>query len=664
MESATQLSKEYEISDYRFYYGESEKRSINPPRNLISEYAEEKRILPVNTPFPGPWQNSRTPYSVEIMDCMSPFSPIQHLAIMKGAQLGLTALAENVIGYWIDESPSEILYVSSTGDLLKKWGTKRLEPLIDSCGFRDKIFLQTENPKSRRSGDLVFSKAFVGGNLDMASAQSASSLRSDSKRIIIKDEVDGAPELLVTGEGSWLDVADYRAKAWGHRKKILDISTPTTTDQSVIYPLFQEGDQRYYFVPCPLCGKMQALEFGDSDSNHGLKADTEAGKITSVYYLCEYCHDAIFNHHKTQMLLNGEWRPKSISSDPYFRSYYLSSLYSPIGMFSWLELWREYIKSLERPGGPRSFRNLCLGLPYRESGQRPKIEKVVELRGDYKAMTIPDGVLYVTAGVDVQTGSKTDKNNPARLEIELLGHGALYRTYSIMYDVIEGEIDDAYNGAWEKLYQMAIQGHLTFKRDDGMEFPVQLMLIDSGDGNYHSTVYTFTQRMVNTYPSKGFSSLKKGPKKQEGTEDVFGASNYVRYKIKKVDESINLVEISTNNYKNTLYNRLKIERRDTEPQAAGFCDFPIDYSVKYYTGLTAEELRTDGSFYCPSGRRNEPLDCRVMNNCAGDLWLNSLVQDKRAEAKNLGANPIEIKAINQKFIIDHLIKLTLRVIPT
>lgn len=656
MELATSLN-----IDAEFLGSENNKRPLHVPLSLISDYAQSKRLLPSNTPFPGYWKNSRTPYSVEIMDNMSPFSPIQYTAIMKAAQLGLTAAAENVIAYWIDESPSEILYISSTVDLLKKWGPKRLEPLIDSCGFRNKIFAQIENSKSRRSGDLTFSKEFVGGNLDMASAQSASSLRSDSKRIVIVDEMDGAPIMLPTGEGNWVQVADARTIFWGVRKKVLYISTPALLADSLINESYLDGDQRKFLVPCPMCGKFQALEFGDSKSQYGLKADTKAGELVSVYYLCIHCHDAIFNHQKTKMLNGGYWEPTAKSSDKTYRSYHLSSLYSPVGVFSWKDLYKKYLKSKKRPEGDRWFRNLYLGLPFRESGERPKMENVISLRGDYHAMTVPDGVLFVTAGVDVQTGSQTDTTQPARLELEILGHGAGYRTWSIAYLRIEGSIDDPNDGAWEELYQEITNGGLTFKRlADEREFPPMLMLIDSGDGTKYDIVYAFSERINNAYPSKGFHSIKRNIKDKG---DEFSSSNYVRYKIKKMDESINLVEISTNHYKKIVYNRLNIVRQEEGPQRAGFCDFPMDYGGVYFEGLTAEERGVDGTFRCPSGRRNEPLDCRVENLCAGDIYINSLVHDYRLSAKDGGASKVETMTITQKTIIDLLIKQTARVIP-
>lgn len=167
------------------------------------------------------------------MDDFSPWSIVQEEAIMKGCQLGFSAASENIIGFWIDQSPTAILFISATQESLEEWARKRVEPMIDSLNLRKKMVRQDE-AKSRRSADKSLSKEFAGGSLRMVSAQSAASLRSTSQRLIIKDELDGAPAQLKTGEGNFSDVADARASAFGARKKILNFSTPTTFEESLI----------------------------------------------------------------------------------------------------------------------------------------------------------------------------------------------------------------------------------------------------------------------------------------------------------------------------------------------------------------------------------------------------------------------------------------------
>lgn len=631
---------------------ENQLKPTERPPVTVSGYVEGKRVLPPSTPFPGLWENSRTPYAVEIMDNMSPFSPIINTDCMKGAQLGLTAAAENVVAYWMDANPAEVLYVSATEDLLLKWATKRLDPLIDSCGFRHKIHAQSDAAaKTRRSGDRTFSKEYVGGALDMASAQSASSLRSDSKRILVLDEVDGAPRLLRTGEGVWIDVAEGRTNAWGARKKILAFSTPTLYETSVMYERFLLGDQRNFMVPCPHCGKAQPLEMGSEDSNHGLRPDKEAGRLVNVYYLCQFCHDAIFNYHKGELLQGGDWEPTADGHDPTRRSYYINSLYSPVGMMSWMELYKKYEAALDVPDGMRTFTNLYLGLPFRETGKRPKLDHTIKLKGTYYRGTVPDDVLFLTIGADVQRGSKRDKLNPPRIELEILGHGFGYRTWSIDYKVFDGDTDDPQAGAWAQLQEWAESGGLGFKRKDGRELAPSFILIDSGDGMYAETVYRFCAGWRATYPSKGFQALKKG-KHEKG--DELTADTFKRFRAQKIGSDVTLYEISTNYYKTILYRNLRLEREDASVQRPGFCDFPIDYPNEYFKGLTIEEKREDGSFHNPSGARNEPLDCRAYAMCAGDAYLDQRVAEIRAAMKQNGASAAQLKQVTSRTVLQAL----------
>jgi len=642
-------------TDIDFLIEETKRRPSTVRETDIAKWIEGRRILPPRTPFPGYWRNDRTPYLNEIMNNMSPESSVLHAAIMKAAQLGLTAACENVIAYWMSANPSEILYISATDKLLNKWVTKRLEPLIESCEIE--IRSTSNNPKSRRTGDTMFSKEFPGGSLDMGSAQSAAGMRSDSKRILVRDEIDGAPRTLRTGEGNWLQVSYARTIAWGNRKKIMDFSTPTTFEESLINELYESGDQRKFEVPCPYCGTGQFLEWGDDKTQYGVKAETEGGKLVSVYYQCEKCHEGIKNHHKTRMLSHGKWVPTAESHSDQFRSYHLSSLYSPAGMMTWyemFELWREAEQSGD-PDEMRAFINLYLGLPFRETGERPKLDKVVELRGGYESGNVPHGVLFLTIGIDVQRGSERNEENPARLEMEVCGHGAGYRTWSILYRRFEGAIDDTDAGAWAELSEWATDTGMLFARSDGRNFTPKMILIDSGDGQTTHTVYEFCEGWQGTYPSKGFGFLVTGAKE---TSDPQTAHNKRRYRAAKLGQASTLYEISTNYYKTKLYDNLKKERKDTGRQKAGFCDFPRDYDYKYFKMLTAEEKKRDGSFHCPSGRRNEALDCRVMNLCAGDVWLDGQVMNFKAAAKAAGATPDQVQLINHRWVLDYLTKQT------
>jgi len=578
------------------------------------------------------------------MDNMGPRSPVQHQSFVKGAQQGATASAENVILYWMAANPAAIMYVSATDDLLDKWVNKRLEPAIDSCGLRGLFSSPTINRSNRRTGDKTFLKQFPGGSLTMTSAQSPAGLRGDTVRVLIRDEIDGCPRMLTTGEGDWLEVSRVRTNGFGHRRKIFDLSTPTLFGESAIWDQFEAGDQRYFFVPCPICGKYQVLKWDN------IRPDSKAGQLLDAYYLCEYCHEAIFHDQKAAMLAAGRWEPAKPWSDE-DRSYQLSTMYSPHGMVDWKDMYSESVRHQEK-NDMRSFVNLYLGLPFKDEGSRPDLKTVIELRGSYKQGAVPEGVLYLTVGVDVQRGSEKDEKNPARLELEVLGHGIGYRTWSIDYQRIEGSINDPYSGAWEKLHQWATDGGLTYKRRDGTEFSAKCIFIDSGDGESMEVVYRFCSRWRNTYPSKGFPFVKVDPKKRE-KGDIPGGE-YKKYRYANVGGDQFIYEINTRFYKRLIYNNLKVRRVETQLQPPGFCEFPYDYDEQHFEGLRSEEQRSDGSFYCPSGRRNEQLDTRVYALCAGDVWLNAETERVRKYYRDQGLAVEQVQQITGRVVLDML----------
>src|ERR1043166_6853990 len=76
------------------------------PFLTISEWADKYRKLSQRASAePGAWRTERTPYLREIMDCLSPSSPIERVIFMKGAQIGGTEVGNNWIGYVIHQAP-------------------------------------------------------------------------------------------------------------------------------------------------------------------------------------------------------------------------------------------------------------------------------------------------------------------------------------------------------------------------------------------------------------------------------------------------------------------------------------------------------------------------------------------------------------------------------
>lgn len=638
------------LTDIDFLLDLNDGKPIVPPIDSIVEYIENKRLMPPNSPCPGFYDSSYTPYWIEPMENMSPASPIRHTSIMKAVQTGATTgVLENPIAFYVGAQPSDIQYISATKDNLKKWVIKKLDPLIDSCGLRFLIDKQTDNKKSRRTGDQMLLKEFLGGTLLMGSAQTPTDMRQDSVKILLRDEIDGAPTLLTTGEGNWLDVSEGRTFAFGNRAKIIDVSTPTEYDISNIRRMYEAGDQRKFLVPCPFCGEYQELQWGDEDTKSGLKADTKAGKVISVYYACQRCGEAIRNSHKTYMLSKGRWAPTAISDSEYRRSYHISTLYSPIGMVSWEQIYAKYIKAQKDPAdGMRSFTNLILGLPYKEIGKRINPRDIS--RGTYARGTVPEGVLFLTASVDVQKGVKKDPKKPPRLEMEVCGHGLGYRTWSIDHKVIKGSVDDPFDGAWQELRELFLKEKMVFRRKDGIVIPLKIMLIDSQ--YLPNVVYQFCEfNTANMFAIKGFKdfSIKKDKDTDEAT-----SRDYNRFKLSKSGEH-RFYNIATVFYKQMLFYNLRVQRQNPGPQKRGFCEFPEDYPDEYFDQLTAEQMMEGGRTFKRIGvRPNEALDLRVYNLAASHIWLDDQVRAERNRKKKLGFRPEQLESIDSLYILNSL----------
>lgn len=626
---------------------------------LIDQYAEAKRVYPPGSRMPGPYKCSWTPYFIETMRFMSPSSPIQRDISMKGVQIGATSMVENILCYYMDEYPADILFMSATEKMIERWASRRLEPAIDSFGFRNKLVFDTgaglEATKSKRSGDKMFSKDYFGGRLDMTTHNSPAGMSATDKRVLVRDEPDRAksPDL-PTGEGKFMDVSYARTDSWGPLRKVVDISTPTTWEKSEIFRAYREGDQRKYMVPCPLCGAYQVLEKGTDKSVHGLKAEFTRGQITGAYYVCDHCHDGFRESYKFDMINAGYWEPTTTPLNRFWRSRHVPAYYSL--MKSWEEICFDYELAKTTPGGMAKFTQLVDGMPSREVGVRLSEIKLQSLKGAYHWKTIPEGVLFTTVAVDVQRGTLDDPKNPPRLEMEVCGHGHGYRTWSIFYKRFEGPVEDPYAGAWEDMYQFIAEGGLRFPRRSGAEVKPKRIFLDSGWAPH--AVYRFAERVKGAYAIKGQGNNYEPDEKAKKDKKKYAKL----FKAGKGADGTSIIIISSNDYKRIMQAALRVKPVIDGPPPAMLCQFPEEYGRKeeeysdvarYFEMLTADELLEDGSF-TSGGRRNEASSCRIYNLCAADSWIYECVEEIQENYRKRGVSEAEVRKVTRDIFLTKL----------
>jgi phage terminase large subunit GpA-like protein len=668
------------MTELEFFIEQNNFGPDTPPVRLISEWVEGRRILPAASPLPGPWRNQVTPYSVEIMDNMSPYNPCQIQAIMKARKLGLTTAIENCVAYYISEVPAEQLYSTANEQLAKDWSSKKISHVIDSLGIRGKLFAADQNAKSRRTGDRMFTKEYIGGALDIITASSMMARRALDKRCLWIDETDGIAPLTTTGEGQWSDILIAHTNSYGARRKVSIFSSPTTDEASLIKQYYDQGDQRKFLVPCPVCGRHIELKLSGEQTVYGLKAETKAGKIIDAYYLCEYCGEPIYNNdkrkfysdkprckkHPQKALEPARWEPEK-KRDPIRPSYQMNALYSPVGMLTFREIAEQREK--KEAGGPeemRSWINIYAGLPYKDAASRPRLAAVLGHRGAYARGTVPPGTLFLTAAVDVQEGYNNDPARPERLEIMVMGIGKTYRAWVIDYKIFAGPTDDPYAGAWEEMYQWLQEINGTFYSaplPNGIRIPfcISTFFVDSGDASRtragvsrSDIVYRYCERHSPlAFPIKGFASLK--PRRNESPDaDIPGAASYKKFRVSRIGSGgENVVEISTAHYKALLFGRLKIGKTPENPFPKGYFEVFADASDDFFIQLTNSEMRADGSFHDLGD--HEVLDTAVYCLAAADAFLQGQVRIAKDSRRAAGMDPIAIEMnTNSKTVLDYL----------
>lgn len=566
--------------------------AVKPPPDLsISEWADQYRVLSSEASSEyGAWNTSRAEYQRGIMDAISDDN-IEEVTIMSCAQVGKTEMILNLIGYHVAQDPAPMLVVQPTLEMAQTFSKDRLAPMVRDCPtLADKI----KDPRARDSGNSILKKQFAGGHITMCGANSPSSLASRPVRLVLCDEVDRFPNSAGT-EGDPIDLAKRRATTFTNRKIVM-VSTPTVKDASRIEAAFEETDKREYHVPCKDCGEEQVLRWSN------VKWDKDAPETAA--YICEHCGSVWDDAARFRAIRRGRW----VATNPSVgkAGFRLSGLCSP-----WTPIEsavREFLEAKKLPETLRVWVNTYLGETFAESGERVQEHDIAERREDW-GEKVPNGVVMVTAGIDVQDD---------RLEVEVLGIGRDEETWSLDYKVLYG--DPAAPQLWSDLDALMAT---TYEREDSFELIIQSGAIDTG-GHFTQAVYKYCKPR---YGRRIFAIKGVGG---EGKPLVGRPSTNNNMKCK-------LFPIGVDTAKEIVYSRLRIQET-----GAGYCHFPIDRDDEYFRMLTAEEIvtRFHKGFRKREWRktraRNEALDCRVYAIAASAILntnINAMASRQKARQK-------------------------------
>lgn len=443
--------------------------AIRPdPVLTVSEWADAYRLLTSKeSGIPGQWRTDRTPYLREPMDrCGVTDHVTREVALKYASQVGKTEDTNNCIGYWIDCAPGPAMFVQPTGDMLKEWSRERLDSMIEGT---PRLRAKVTEKKSRDSANTLGHKSFPGGSLACRTAGSASGLQSSPRRYAIGDEVDKWP-VNVDGAGSPIENIRQRTAAFSN-SKIVWTSTPGLTGVSMIDDLFDEGDRRLYWVPCPRCGVYELLKWADF-------VWTDLGREPiDAAWRCPACGGVSESHEIHQMNEGGVWVPSidvpytiadddTIETGWKIKSYYLPGWHSPWAKSSWGAIADQFVKAKGNPEKLTAWANLREGLSYdHDAGERPDALSLLSLVEPIGGI-IPSRAKALTAVTDIQGD---------RYETKVKAWGPGEESWIIDYIIHYGNPDS--EAFWAHLDQTL---NVKYPRADNRVMPISCALVDAG----------------------------------------------------------------------------------------------------------------------------------------------------------------------------------------
>lgn len=563
----------------------------------ITEWADSYRVLSTKeSAEPGKWRTSRYPFLGEIMDCLSPSSPVWKVAFMKACQIGGTEVGNNWLSFIIDLAPAPMLLVHPTIDLAKKYSKQRLDPMVNNNPRLSGKVVERRSRDNKAASTLIY-KEFPGGMLSLIGSGSGAGYRQQPAKYVWCDDADGY-EPDVAGEGHPIDLAIGRTTSYsGSRRKIYISSTPTIEGQSNIAEEYENSDKRRYYIPCYRCDYRQVLAWPQ------LKWPHRKPKLAE--YECSNCSRIIPERKKTEFLEAGIWVAEVPELSLEVAGFHISALYAPLGKISWGDLANEFAKKHRNPEKLKTFVNIRLAETWKGQGDAPEWKQLYIRRGGYSENFVPKGAIFLTGAVDVQQD---------RLVIEIKGWGRRLVSWSIAYIVLAGK--PTKDQVWRDLDNIIVK---TWERiDDGPDMPVTKWAIDAGDESQR--VYNYVRKWPKdkVHAIRGSDSLAV-PISIPKVVDVKESG-------KRKARGCKVWPVGSSHIKKELYGFLKQDPPVGEEEpATGFCYFPEEYTEAYFLELTAEQLvprKVKGyiRYYWEKIRdRNEALDLAVYNRAMASL---------------------------------------------
>jgi len=588
---------------HAFQFTASERAVFRKRRPVrISEWAPKHRVL-IKSAVPGPWRNEVTPHAVGIMDTIG-HRAVREVYICKPPQSSGSESVLNCVGYFIDRSPGDVLYVFPDETTGKENYQDRLLPMIKSSRRLSSYRTGRQDDESQIRINLIHMTLYLGWS------RSASSLANKPIRYVIFDETDKYVATSGTKESGPIQLGMARTITYPHTYKAIRISTPTTEDGTIWRSIKEDAEVLFVFwVVCPYCQRWVFMDFDHIRWPEGERDDKKIEAQRLAWYECNECGEKWDDYHRDLACQKGswfQWIPREEGSvEPVRRGMprekYLDT-YRPakVGIHypSWIShfvslssIASRFLKSLKDKIALRDFMNKDKAEPWRDYSVERRVEALEKLKDQRPFGLVPKtGIAGLTAAIDTQ-------DNGFWYEIRAWGFGLDQESWQVRAGFVE-HFGSLFNILFENQYLDAANNR----------YIVQAAVIDT-QGHRTAEIYDYCRlnrgRLI---PLRGERQL---------------VSPYVNSNIdtypdskKPIPGGIKLYRLSTKYYKDHLAAKLEIMAGDP-----GAWWFSSDTSVEWLDQLTSEYIDEKGIWTPRPGyeKRNHAWDVSAYQLFAADL---------------------------------------------
>lgn len=608
-----------------------------PRRMRVADAVAQYMRVPMGAGNSVPWDPLVAPYVIEPMNCLA--SREYDAVIFVGpARTGKTiGLIDGWVIYNVICDPADMLIIQMTEEKAREHSKKRLA----------RTFRVSPEVVSRlspnKNDNNVYDRTFLADNYLKIGWPSVNIMSSSDYKCVALTDYDRFPED-IDGEGDAFSLASKRTTTFMSSGMTLVESSPGRDVKDVkwrrtspheappttgILSLYNRGDRRRWYWPCPHCGEY-FQPCGDVVAGFRDIADPVLAS-EAAYIQCPSCSGRILPEQKRELNGRGVWLRdgESINADG---SRYGDPRRSRIASF-WMEgpaaayqtLSQLVYKLLtaeqeyETTGSEETLKtviNTDWGLPYlpRASMEQRKSELLEQRAEPVPSRSVPDGVNFLVATVDVQAGRHR------RFVVQVTGYGSRGERWIIdRYNITQslrgdsdGEsqrIDPAsYPEDWDVLLTDVFHKSWPLASDPSQQMRLMAMAVDSGgEDGVTDNAYKFWRRCrrdglgKRIYLFKG-DSIRRAKLITRTFPDNTGRTG----RRAQAAGDVPLWLLQTDALKDRVNNALW---RDSP--GPGYVHFPDWLGSWFYDELTYEERSSDGKWSKPGRGANEAFDLMV-----------------------------------------------------